>query len=205
MSSVKLSSPTEWSWHFNNAKNRLYVTVKSITGDLYDGALPLGKDSLIPEVLHGVHSFTREDAEDYINFMYRLADFSFRSDEKTYLALNATALRRYATAVANLDHCFTSLVPEAEAGTPEVGEVVIMYPGYSNGKGENGRNFQVIGVDKNTKDCYCMLIGKEFCIKPGVQMNRGACVKVSPTKVATIGYIRRHSGRLNSSNRKVAQ
>ena len=205
MSSVKLSSPTEWSWHFNNAKNRLYVTVKSITGDLYDGALPLGKDSLIPEVLHGVHSFTREDAEDYINFMYRLADFSFKSDEKTYLALNATALRRYGTPTANLDQCFTSLVPEAEAGTPEVGEVVIMYPGYSSGKGENGRNFQVIGVDKNTKDCYCMLIGKEFCIKPGVQMNRGACVKVSPTKVATIGYIRRHSGRLNNSNRKVAQ
>ena len=205
MSSVKLSSPTEWSWHFNNAKNRLCVTVKSITGTMYDGALPLGKDLLIPEVLQGVHSFTREDAEDYVNFMYRLADFSFRPGEKTLLALNATALKRYGTAVANLDQCFTSLVPEAEAQTPEIGEVVIMYPGYSSGKGENGRNFQVIGVDKSTNDCLCMLIGKEFCIKPGVQMNRGACVKVSPTKVATIGYIRRHSGRLNSSNRKVAQ
>jgi hypothetical protein len=201
----KLISPNEWYWHFNNAKNRLYVTVKTASGVMCEGALPLGKDLLIPEVLHGVHSFTREDIEDYVNFMYRLADFSFKSDEKTYLALNATALRRYGTPTANLDQCFTSLVPEAEAQTPEIGEVVIMYPGYSSGKGENGRNFQVIGVDKNTKDCYCMLIGKEFCIKPGVQMNRGACVKVSPTKVATIGYIRRHSGRLNNSNRKVAR
>ncbi len=204
MSSVKLSSPNEWSWHFNNAKNRLYVTVKSITGELYDGALPLGKDSLVPEVLQGVHSFTREDADDYLNFRYRLSDFSFRSDEKTYLALNATALRRYATTVAKLDQCFTSLVPESEVRAPEVGEVVILYPGYYNGNGENGRNFQIIGVDKSTKDCYCMLIGKEFCIKPGVQMNRGACVKVSPTKVATMSYIRKHSGRLNG-NRKVAQ
>ena len=204
MSSEKvssLSSPSNWSWHFNDGKNRLYVTVKTAAGVNYEGALPLGRDLLVQKVLQGTHAFTSDDVRDYLNFRSRLADFSFKSDEMTYLALNATALKHYTVAIAKLDQCFASLMPEAEARTPEVGEVVTMYPGYNPDNSDNGKNFQVVGVDEKNNDCYCMLISRPFFIKPKVQMNRGACVKVSPTRLATIGYIRRHPGRFS---RKVA-
>ena len=171
--------------------------MKTAAGLSYEGALPLGRDLLVKKVLQGTHAFTSDEVKDYLNFRSCLSDFSFESREVTLLALNATALKHYGVAIARLDQCFTSLMPESEARTPEIGEVVTMYPGYNPESRDNGRNFQVIGVDEKSNECCCMLIGRPFFIRPKVQMNRGACVKVSSTRLATIGYIRRHPGLFN--------
>lgn len=181
-----LTKNNEWSWGYDVEQDKLTITVITTDQQRWTGCTVYGAEELRNDALRASNPFTEEDSKAYHNFYERLEDFVPNQSERSLIAINATAVRRFHKKLALTDGYFQA---NRKGGYPEVGEIVLVATVYKgpNGKSQEG-NFLIVDVEDD--NCYGMLISNEsIMIDAENEMKPGRYAHISKDRTFSISAI----------------
>ena len=181
-----LSHYENWSWGYDAQLDHFSITVYTEDGTKYKGNTLYGSRVLSLDPMVRDIPSTNEDPKTFLNFLDSLSDVDENVQERTMIALNATALKHFHKKLKLNDYSFQQIKQRRAPEIGDIGVVATSFPGMG-GKSQEG-NMLVVDVDNDS--CYGILISSTtLIIDAEHEMRTGSCVHLSNDRTISVSAL----------------